>query len=390
MPYSTNGQQQQQQQQQQHSHGDLHELRDFTDIRVNDEAYSRGNATTEPYSFSAVANDAYPLKARSDASYDGDVVQYTQAKQQHNNQQRGTSVHSEGESVRPDSLALTSPLEQLKRNLSFNRGDSQSGTSSLTSRPLMDRQASLPAMIHALEQDEQATSSHTSSQMPRIARTKSNLDYEETLVTRQAQEGSYTVENDSDVAINTLGDRAHNASHDDTNHVEPVRFSDDTAQTDKDGVIGDNSDARSQLISAFRNSYHTTRDGNFRDSSYSWIGADQESPNNTLDFKQAQAEYRAAGHDEDDEEAFQDSNDDSQQQQYIYNSSNDNSNEHEIEDISGWEAEGRNRVRASSWDSQEAEKMGLHRIPSQRKLPDTGEGRQSNVSHFDPFAYAVS
>lgn len=305
-------------------------------------------------------SDAYSFEARSEIS--------------DNNDTQGPPGAS-GEAVRPDSLALTSPLEQLTRSLSFNKKDGQhapplqqSARGGVRERIAQDSIAGLPSaeqvMLEYLAAETNYDSNASTSGQPR----------QDASIGQQQQHLPNAVNSNSQHAA------SHETAFDTT--FEPVRFSNDTTRT---GGTEDVSDSQGQLINAFRSSYHTymTRSGGMRDSSYSWMGPDADSPNMTMDFKQAEASFDAARRNGeaidlgryDDFEGEDDSGDLSAGQPG--------------EDL---DADGKAKARSSSWDSQEVKKMGLNRIPSQKsqkthKTPT--DGRTSDVSAFEPFQYSV-
>lgn len=295
-------------------------------------------------------SDAYSFEARSEA---GD----------------GASATAPGsDAVRPDSLTLTSPLEQLTRSLSFNKKEGSHGGRNGTPRTPRYRQ-------------------HTPSDLPPVEQVM--LEYLAGEPTQEASASTYeTYDQWPRKATDTthqqhskLASRsAHQEQASEPANVEPVYFGDD----DEPMVAEDPSEGgQGQLISAFRSSYHTymTRSGGMRDSSYSWMAPDADSPNATLDFKQAELSHSQSANNKDsssDVDRFEDHQGDR------------NRREFDPDGYEQWDAESKARARASSWDSQAAKTTGLHRIPSQKTSKTPMDGRASEMSAFEPFQYSVS
>lgn len=300
------------------------------------------------------SSDAYSLEARSDSS---NIIDHVGAS-------AGDSAG--GESVRPDSLTLTSPLEQLTRSLNFNKKDTHPLSTHATSRSRnkAGQQGSNDAAFPPVDQvmreylAAEATHEHGASRFG-----ESN--------------NSTTGAHSSSSAIDRENRDQRNISE--STAFEPVRFSDDTART---GGAEDVSDGQSQLINAFRSSYHTymTRSGGLRDSSYSWMAPDADSPNMTMDFKQVEGHLDAANN----------KGDPTDLGRYDDHEEDDAVQEHDNEESGEWTLGDKVKARASSWDSQAAEKMELHRIPSQKSSKTPADGRTSDFSVLEPFHYSVS
>lgn len=299
-------------------------------------------------------SDAYSFEARSDVSDDRDGSAAAAA---------AASTRS-GEAVRPDSLAMTSPLEQLTRSLSFNKKDSPSSVSShgkMSSarlRQLQEKESGLPPV-------EQVMLEYLASEPTREAglSTDAQLDIEGS--DAMAYQPGFT--KDQGQQLRSIG----NASR------KPVRSSEDSDQAGG----AEDADTQGQLINAFRSSYHTymTRSGGLRDSSYSWMAPDADSPNATMDFKQAGIPNSNEVENSRGLESYE-----------AKFSGNDGLNE-SSDAYSQWEAEDdRAQARRSSWDSQAVRKMALHRVPSQKASKTLTDDRTSAPSVNEPFHYSVS
>jgi hypothetical protein len=291
-------------------------------------------------------SDAYSFEARSEA---GD----------------GAAATAPGsEAVRPDSLALTSPLEQLTRSLSFNKKDGSHGKKNGTARTLRYRQ-------------------HTPSDLPPVEQVM--LEYLAGEPTHEASASTYDQQprKASEMVHQNSKGTPRNMYQEqtlETTSQEPVYFGDDDTQT---AAEDPSEGGQGQLISAFRSSYHTymTRSGGMRDSSYSWMAPDADNPNATLDFKQAELSHLQSANPKDsslDLDRFEDHQDDK------------NRRENDPDEYEQWDVESKARARASSWDSQAANAMGLHRIPSQKISKPPTDGRNSDMSTLEPFQYTVS
>ena len=298
-------------------------------------------------------------------------------------QRRHDGGNDEDEGVRPDSLALKSPLEQLSRSLSYTRNTAASrhggaGTSGSLRRPRRAQDGQAAA-------DEREVVDGSSQQ-------------------QQRRPPPLGIQTDASSPSFLNLDGANSPT------VEPVRFSPRRAHRgaqsqergrggseSSDNDASDTSDTRSQLINAFRNSTMTRTDGGrrdgTRDSSYSWAtgtDADPDSPNITLDFKQAQAVFDAANHRGSvlmpDGRERQAGHDRAAQAGSAHAAAAEPSSAGYPADWDTEEAQ-RSRARASSWDKQEAHRMGLHRVPSHRSTSGnsssanlTGGARQATLS----------
>jgi hypothetical protein len=179
---------------------------------------------------------------------------------------------------------------------------------------------------------------------------------------------------------------------------EPVRFSTGSQTTDIEG-----SDDQSQLIDAFRSSYGT-HFTNGRDSSYSWMMSEPNSPSVTLDFARAANELAGILGEGSSGRTGQKTSIDSDQHNNNNNSRRAQAGQSDV--YSEWDGADRARARASSWDSQAAnEMMNLARAASLKSVTGVREAlarrrentakhvnpaeRESALSIADPFHYAV-
>lgn len=300
-------------------------------------------------------SDTYSLEARSDTSDTGDNAGDFAA----------AADGETGEAVRPDSLALTSPLEQLTRSLSFNKKDGQ--------KPLTQRSEARTKNGARLQDNSIAGLPPVEQVMLEYLAAEPDYGQGASTTSHNHQEAATLRATTPHIHLSERREPSESTS------IEPVRFSDDNTRT---GGAEDVSDSQGQLINAFRSSYHTymTRSGGLRDSSYSWMAPDADSPNMTLDFKQAEAVFNAAN---DKGEAI-----DLGRYDQVEDDNAANLQENDVS--SEWEADDKVKARASSWDSQAAKKMGLNRIPSQKSSKTPTDGRTSDVSTFEPFHYSVS
>lgn len=327
-----------------------------------------------------------------DLAHDGprsfrDVVTYPESDSQAREFQY-YAQHSPGRSsgqgspgrVQHDSLILKSPLDQLSRSLSFKKDRSQAGgTDRGRVRDAKGKNRAAPDNDSNEPLSQSAQRLDAVRPPPLLKASDSSGTSFLKLDDQSPTYGTYSTE----TAPVNFGDR------------DAVRSRGNTATHDRNDA---DSDSESQLINAFRNSYstHLTREGGARDSSYSWMTTDPESPNTTLDFRQAQAVFEAAHHRGEGPLARPDSSSD------LHKHSSAQPERATSVSSAEWEGQERSRARASSWDSQAAAGLGLDRMPSQRSARSgktrarkgkgsdaDGQPRESGVSIFDPFHYAV-
>ena len=314
-----------------------------------------------------------------------------------------------------ESWALASPLEQLTRKLSVTRNESR--------QPFPRRSSSRGATAtsrdgHKAEKDtdgrvntrteaakgfqfpEQAAEQHLTNSQSRNAPHRPPP-----LITASNSHGSFLHLAADDYDNASPVSNSSNVVVRDEPEIRPVQFSprerhrNDSSTSRSTLEHGDNSDAHSQLINAFRNSYsdNLTSAGN-RESSYSWMtsnpDADPETPGITLDFAEA-ARNAADG-------AYTANNYATTSYAHANNRLSPNESGHAGEAsewngrISEEELSDRAKARISSWDSTAAQAMNLRRVPSKTRGAVMGRGshaeteRTSAFSSLDPFAYAVS
>ena len=304
---------------------------------------------------------------------------------------------SPGARVQHDSLALKSPLEQLSRSLSFNK-DRQTQQH--------QHRVDVKGKGRAHEHDV-----HQQDDREMLDGYRNDLRRPPPLLKASDSSGTGFLKYDAD---------DDTGGYHPTSTTAPVNFDGRRSNRQRSPSTDDednesNSDARSQLINAFRHSRLTRADdddddtarggggqGGHRDSSYSWMTTDPESPNTTLDFRQAQAVFEAAHH-----RGEGSSRPGSSSGLHASTGSSNSNNGQQTSNLQEeWEGDTRARARASSWDSQAAANLGLDRMPSQkstrstrsrsgdkqqrRELGPNGQPRESGLSVFDPFHYAVS
>lgn len=357
--------------------------RDFSDIRVGNNGDEDEDDTGSFYARSIAEGDPTGARRRiaSGGRSQGEEI---------------LGIESEDEiwdeALRPESLALHSPLDQLTRKLSYTGTRSGIAERNMSSslgigRPPVHRGISNTSNTSAGSDSKGKTRASDAYGIASYygttadARQPSNVPGQEQLPLHSRQ------------ASGSSGPQAFNESY-----TEPVRFSRTSSAYDND-----NSDAQSQLINAFRNSYSTQLTGGVRDSTYSWMNDDYVeedghgskadsrymSTNGTLDFKTAAGKMgrdsdvgaygsghdgtggrsRKASHGRGPSGPSGSTSSTSALRVNIVKSTATgfsewgNESTHEPEDA---ERTRKARARVSSWDSTVAKDMGLDRRPSTR------------------------
>lgn len=355
-----------------------------------------------------------------DHGHSGSMHNRQQYGSSHNNEQddmrdsRSVGARSDASAehdnmVRPESLGLKSPLEQLTRKLSYNkqRQHPEKGQGrAATPMALLDG-------AHAAQQDhdrENMRGYNLDQRGKASAKDGQRKAAQQPLIDHSTSHGN------SFLDVGTRPDSGDAGSlPSERTRIEPVRFergeqaqqvanqlrrhgSDASALTDTHTEI---SDAHSQIINAFRGSYAETSGHSTgrRESSCSWTtgggdtaygGLDGDS-SDTMDFAQAARSATSEVHSSGSRKPSHKST-----SKAVHSDNNDENDQNEEIDAE------RARARASSWDSANGEAAdALRRIPSlSRKMAglrrnesakriQEAEGRESGMSATDPFIYAV-
>ena len=337
--------------------------------------------------------------------------------------------------VRPESLSLQSPLTQLTRQLSWNHKQQHSnagGTAAAAAKKVQGRVGTPMAFIAAGnssfidsdDEDKENIAVGSNAPTPR----KSQRNQAETV---QPGPGKY-VYSYGDISTNATASEGK-LGNNSASYTAPVRFSRELSN-DSDAYDNDQqsvSDAHSQLINAFRNSYadglSSSRDrsaaGPRPESSYSWMTATaaDHSPVDTLDFAQAARNAQAGAYrairsrrSEDGHRSQSDENGPNSVADYARSitakvENVDDVNPHQRRNYpinstitvrtsaDEWENEElatKAYARRSSWDSTNPQNVDTLRdlqhdnVNAAHAVPTAG--RESAMSGADPFMYDVS
>jgi len=292
-----------------------------------------------------------------------------------NHEAAAASSANNVEEVRPESLRLASPLAQLTRSLSISR-DRKEGSETA------QRHTGHTAAVDREEAARLCTSPGTES-LPTRHLAVGNTTH----LSPSPPAGPSSRDNSSFLELSENEDTPRYTLWNGPTDEQAARSSNETIRSATSSTSS--SCHNTQIINAFRNSYSTHLTGGMRDSSYSWLLSDPDSPGPNMAFQQVAAAQGISSSSAADashlgtaRHPYQQDADTSLTAMHI-----------------NWEETDRAKVRRSSWDSVDAASMNLRRLPSDatthsRSGPasnNQGETRPrgSAISASDPFHYAV-